>query len=98
MLYYISHQIGEAFPLMIAGAAVMHITEGALDRVRAGTISRQKEEGKPRVGGQPVLHSLGLMDFIVIDHHIEPCIPLGWIARIEHGEQVPEQRVGFPWA
>ena len=44
---------------------------------------------------QPLLHCQALMDFRVIDHHIEPRIPLGRILQIENREQIAEQGVGF---
>ena len=62
MVFHIGYEIGEAIPLMIAGAAVMHIAKGALDRVGLGTVGRHKEQRHPRVSGQPLLHGLGLMD------------------------------------
>jgi hypothetical protein len=44
------------------------------------------------VGGQPLLHRFGFVDFIVIHHHVEPRIPFRWIARVETGQQVKEPR------
>jgi hypothetical protein len=75
---------------IIAGATGC---KGALDRVGAGTVGGQQEQGKPRVARQLLFHSLGL-GYIVIDHHREPRVALGWIVRIDAGEQVPKQRVG----
>ena len=73
----------------------MHIAIGALDWVGARTIGRQPEQGKPWVGSQPLLHGLGVMTGIVIDHHIQPGIPLSWIAGVKTSEQIAEQGVGF---
>jgi hypothetical protein len=44
-----------------------------------------------------LLDGFGLMNFIVIDDHIEPRVPVSQIARLEQGEQVSEERVRFPW-
>jgi hypothetical protein len=94
MRFDIGHQIPEAFTRMIAGAQVMHIAKGALDGVRARTIGRQPEQGEPRVGGQPLLHGLGVMNGVMINHHLEPGIPLSRIAGIKASEQLAEQGVG----
>ena len=80
---------------MVARAAVMHIAERALKRVRTRTVGRHKEQLHPRVAGQPLLHGFRLMDLIVIHDHIEPGVPLGGIAGLQDREQVSEQRVGF---
>jgi hypothetical protein len=90
----IGYQIPEALTRMIAGAQVTHIAKGALDGVGARTISRQPEPGKPRVGGQPLLHGLGVMNGVMINHHLEPGIPLSRIAGIKTSEQLAEQGVG----
>jgi hypothetical protein len=44
MRFDIRQQIRQAFPRMIAGAQVMHITNSTLDWVGAGTIGRRKEQ------------------------------------------------------
>ena len=62
MRFDIGHQSSEAFTRMIAGAQVMHITTGALEGVRARAIGRQPEQGEPRVGGQPLLNGLRVMN------------------------------------
>ena len=41
-----------------------------------------------------MLHGLGVMNGVVIDDHIEPCIPLRRIAGIKTSEQLAEQGVG----
>src|SRR5215813_12033492 len=51
MLDHIGHQVLQAFARVIAGAEVMHVTKGALDRVGSGTISRQQEQPHARVFG-----------------------------------------------
>jgi hypothetical protein len=95
MVFHVGHQIGSSFALMIAGTAVMHVAERALNRVRAGTVGRQQEQGKPWVGSQPLLNSPGLMDLIVIHDDIEPHVRLGGISLIEAPEQITEQGVSF---
>lgn len=90
----IGYQIPEALTRMIAGAQVMHIAKGALDGVGARTRSRQPEPGNPRVGGQPLLHGLGLMNGVMINHHLGPGIPLSWIVGIKTSEQLAEQGIG----
>jgi hypothetical protein len=90
----IGYQFPEALTRMIAGAQVMHIAKGTLDGVAARTISRQPEPGNPRVGRQPLLHGLGVMNGVVINHHLEPGIPLSRMAGIKTSEQLAEQGVG----
>ena len=90
----IGYQIPEALTRMIAGAQVMHIAKGALDGVAARTRSRQPEPGNPRVGSQPLLHGLGVMNGVIINHHLEPGIPLSRIAGIKTSEQLAEQGIG----
>ena len=94
MRFDISHQISEALTRMIAGAQVMPIAKGARDGVGARTIGRQPEQGQPRVGSQPRLNGLGVMDGRVINHHREPALPLSRIAGLKTGEQIAEQGVG----
>jgi len=97
MVFHIRHQISQALAAMVAGAAIMHIAKGALDRVGARAIGRSEEKSEPRVHSQPWLDSFRLMDLIVIHHHLEPRVSLGRITRIEDAEQVPKPRVGFAW-
>jgi len=95
MVFHIGHQIGSPLAQMIAGTAVMHLTERALNRVRAGTVGRQQEQGHARVGSQPWLTSPGFMDRKVIHDDREPPILLGGILLIEEPEQFTEQGVRF---
>jgi len=44
MVFHIGYQIRQALPLIIAGAAVMHVAKGALDGIDAGAIGRQKQQ------------------------------------------------------
>ena len=46
VLDHIGHQLPQALARVIAGAQVMHIAKDALDRVRAGTRRREKEQLK----------------------------------------------------
>jgi hypothetical protein len=94
MRFDIRHQISEALTRMMAGAQVMPIAQGARDGVGARTIGRHPEPGHPWVGSQPWLHGLGVMDGIVINHHLEPAIPLRRRASIKTGEQLTEQGGG----
>ena len=87
----IGYQIPEALTRMIAGAQVMHIAKGTLDGVAERTISRQPEPGNPRVGSQPLLHGLGVMNGVIINHHLEPGIPLSRIAGIKTSEQLADK-------
>jgi hypothetical protein len=87
----IGYQIPETLTRMIAGAQVMHIAKGTLDGVAERTISRQPEPGNPRVGSQPLLHGLGVMNGVMINHHLEPGIPLSRIAGIKTSEQLADK-------
>jgi hypothetical protein len=53
MVFHIGHQSREAFPLMMAGTAIMNISESSLDRVGLGTVGRQQEKGEQHgiIGG-----------------------------------------------
>jgi hypothetical protein len=64
MLDRIGYQIAQPFARVVAGAEVMHVAKGTLDRVGAGTIGRQKQQLNLGVLGQPLLNNLCLMDLI----------------------------------
>jgi len=98
MFFDIGQEIGLACAPMVAGACVMYITEIALERVSTRRVSRQKEQGKPSVTREPLVNSLGLMKFIMIDPHIEPCVLRRGVAPIQERKQVPEQRMGFTYS
>ena len=49
------------------------------------------------MGGQPRLHSLGLMDLLVIDNHGDSGGPLDWIAGLQAPEPGSEARGGWAW-
>jgi hypothetical protein len=83
MCFDIGDQMGYACVARVTGATVMHIANGALDGVGLRTGGWQEEQGNPRVGGQPWLDSLRLMDFRVIHNHREPRIPLGRIVHLD---------------
>ena len=51
MLGHIGYQVLQACAGVIAGAEVMHIAKGALDRVGPGTIGRSKEQPYAQVFG-----------------------------------------------
>jgi hypothetical protein len=97
MVFPIGHPIGSPLAPMVTRAAVRYITERRLKRVGAGTIGRQQAPRHPRVGGQPLLHRLGLMDCSVIYDHVASPLPFRRIACIDTAEQVAEQRVGCAW-
>lgn len=97
MVLHVGYQIASACAPGVPHAAVMHSTIRAFNRVRAGTRGWPPAQGHPRVGHQPWLDGLGLIELIVIDHHLEPCIRLRWIAPSEDVAHVAEQRGGFPW-
>jgi hypothetical protein len=98
MVCHISHQVREAFPLMMAGTAIMDIAKSSLDRVGLGTVGRQKKPGEPRVVGQPLRHSFRLVNRIGVDHDIEPRIPCSRIALMEDVQEVAEQGLGLTWS
>src|SRR5215203_6101225 len=80
---------------MGTGAAVMDIAERTRNRVRAGTVGRQKEQSKSRMARPPLLNGFGFMDLIVIHDDIEPRVLLGGITLIEDPEQITTQGIGF---
>ena len=98
MFLDILHQITEAFPLVIARALIMDIAERRLNRIGTWTIGGQPQQHKPGVTRQPLLHSFGFMDAIIIDHHIDPGYPGSGVGVLKQRQQVTKKRIGFPGA
>ena len=71
MLLDVLHQITEAFPLVIARALIMDISECPLNRIGVWTIGRQPQQHKPGMVRQRLLNGVGFMDTVIIDHHID---------------------------
>ena len=94
----ILHQITEAFPLVIARALIMDISERSLNRIGAWTIGRQPQQPKSGVARQPLLNGFGFMDTVIIDHHIDPGHPGSGVGVIKQRQQVTKKHVGFPRA
>ena len=68
------------------------------DRVGPGTIGWEKQQLDAGMGGQPLLRCFGFMDIAMIHDDIQTPILWGRIARLNEGEQLPEQRIRFPSA
>ncbi len=94
MLFDIPDQPVQPLPRVVAGAFVMHITEGALYRVRLRAIARQPENLHPRVSPQPLIDGLGLVNFVVVGDHIEASDPRA-AALLEQCEQLAKEQVVF---
>jgi hypothetical protein len=94
MRFDICDETSQALTRMIAGARIIDIAKGALDRVGPGTIGRRGEHGNTGVLGQPLGDGLRLMKRVVIDD-IEPLVWWSWIGGRQGLSQVPKQPMGF---
>jgi hypothetical protein len=98
MVFHLSHQGSEAFPLMMAGTAPMDLATSALAQVGWGTGGRQQQPGAPRLVGQPWRHSCRLVHLIVVDHDREPRLPCRRLALMADVQEVAEQGRGWTWS
>src|SRR3982751_5626451 len=92
---HIRHQIPQAFSFVIACDFVMHIAEGAFDRVGTGTIGGQPQDLKARMSGPPLLNCLCFVDAVVICYEGHTVVTLRRITDLERVEQMTKERVRF---
>jgi hypothetical protein len=80
---------------VVARDLVVHIAEDALDRIGPWAVSRKPEQMETRLRGEPALHGSRLVDFVVIDGHIDAVVGTSGIAACQRLEQIPKELVGF---
>ena len=80
---------------MVARHFVVRVAEEALDRIGFGAIGRQKHQLDARMGGQPWLDGLRLVNFVVVHHHVDPVLAVGRISGLNCLPQSAKQAVGF---
>ena len=68
----------------------MDIAKGSLNGVGTGTIRRQPQQHKARVGFSPLHDRFGFMNPVVIDHDIDTLHPSLWVGAIQQGQQVTQ--------
>lgn len=95
MFFDIPHQPVQLPAGVIARHLVVDIPERPFNRIRLRAVSRQPEQLKARVPGQPFLHSLRPVDLVIVHDHVNPA-DLRPALFVEPGEQLPEQEVRFP--
>lgn len=83
MVFHIGHRVREMFPLIMVGTAIIDIPKSSIGRVGLGTAGRQQEQGEPPVVDQPLRHGLRLVNLTIVDHDIEPRVPLARTARMK---------------
>src|SRR5262245_19292834 len=77
---------------MIARHFVVHIAKGPLNRIGLRAVTRQPEDFKAWVSGQPAQHLRRLVNAVIVRHHINLLDP--WAANpVEPRQQLPKERI-----
>ena len=71
MLFHILHQLPDPFAGVIACTFIMDIAKGALNRIGARAVGGQIQQLKARMGRQPLLDFLGLVNLGIVNDHRE---------------------------
>ena len=85
-----------AFAGVVARAFIMDIAKRALNRIGTWAIGRQIEQLKARMGREPLLDFLGLVNLGIIGHNREVGIEGRRVGAVECVEQIQEEPRGFP--
>ena len=71
MLFHVPDQMPPPFTGMVTSTFVVDIAKGPFDGIGLGAVGGQLQQLKARMGGQPLLDFLGLVQFGVVDDYGE---------------------------
>ena len=80
--------IAQALPFVVPRAFIMHIAKGPLNGIGTGTIRRQPQQHKARVGCSPLLDRFGFMNPVVVYHDRDTPHPALRVCAIQQAQQV----------
>src|SRR5215510_480269 len=95
MLLDVLYEVPHALASMVAGAFIVDIPKGPLNRICSRAVGRQVEQLKAGMGRQPFFDLPRMVNLGVVGHDREAREGRCWVGMVERLEQVQEEPRDF---